>query len=170
MNKGLFINLIVLSAGFLFSMEAHACIGSDCKPCPDGFSITEKCCKTSDGKDCVFLKAEIEDCGLGQWQDYPLSVSFHSFSRMDCCKDATENNCRSIPHTNDFCGEGEFEAYPYSPVKKCCKDSTQNDCVTIRSKGRCGVYQLKDYPLQVNKCCDSTNSECVEITDCPKCM
>ena len=88
---------------------------------------------------------------------------------MVCCEDSTENSCISIPNTNDDCGKGEFKGYPYSPIKKCCKDSTQSECAIINSKGRCGEYQLKEYPLQTRKCCNSTFSECIEAKDCPRC-
>ena len=172
MKKVFLISLMFFCINISYPLKSFSCINSECKPCPDNFSIVSQCC-SPDGSDCIILNDEIEDCGKGRWQEYPVSVAFQSYSKMECCDDATENNCRSIPNTNDYCGQGEFKKYPYSPIKKCCKDSTQSECVVIRPKGRCGQYQLKEYPTQTSKCCNSDLSECTrvkKIEECTRCM
>lgn len=167
MKKILLLCAVFLGAEFVSPVETYACIGSKCTPCPDGFSVTGKCCNGSNGNDCVFLGKEIEDCGSGEWGEYPHSLPFAS---KECCKDPTENNCRFTPY-KQYCGTGEFREYPYSPVKKCCKDPDGNDCVTIRSKRQCGKYQLEQYPVRKGDCCNPDLTKCTGyVADCPKCI
>ena len=168
MKKTLLPGIVGWCMGIVLAFDASACIGSDCKPCPDGFSVTKKCCKGSDKNECVILNDVIEDCGVGQWSEYSKSIPVIS---NECCTDATENNCRFINHYKGFCGIGEFKEYPYSPVKKCCKDDGENNCVTIRAKRKCGKYQLEEYPLHKGDCCNPDFSKCTgHITDCPRCL
>jgi len=149
------------------STEAVACIGSNCKPCPEGYDLINKCCKSTDKNDCIFPGNEIEDCGVGQWSEYPNSLPF---TTKKCCTDETENDCRILPY-KDYCGRGEFREYPYSPTKMCCKDFEGRDCVTILAKRQCGKYQLKEYPLSVPDCCHSFLQRCTgKINDCPRCL
>ena len=167
MKKILSLCALVLCAGIFVSTEAHACINSKCKPCPDGFSPIGKCCSRTNESDCVFLTDEIEDCGLGQWKEYPRSVP--ALTR-ECCKNSTENNCRSTP-VKGYCGSGEYKEYPYSPLKKCCKDAEGKDCIEIRAKKKCGKYQLKQYPVRKGDCCNSERTQCTGyVNDCPKCL
>ena len=167
MKKILSLCVVVFCTGIFAPTETYACIGSKCEPCPDGFSPIGKCCSDSNKSDCVFLTGEIENCGSGQWSEYPLSVSIPS---KECCKDSTENNCRSTP-AKGYCGTGEYREYPYSPVKKCCKDSSKNDCIEIRAKKKCGEYQMEKYPQTEPDCCNSLFNKCTgHVNDCPKCL
>lgn len=160
---------MLLGVEILFSARASACINSDCKPCPLGFSVTPKCCKDADKTDCVILKKEVEDCGKGQWQDYPHSVAVKHSDY--CCTDATETHCLSSGNQMRYCGIGEEKDFPYSPVKKCCKNADEKDCVIFRAKGYCGKYQLESYPLWESDCCNSLFSKCTgHVKDCPKCL
>ena len=168
MRKVLLLGIAVFCVNIFLATNVFACIGSDCKPCPDGFSITRKCCKNSDENNCIILNGKIEDCGLGMWSEYPRSFPVLS---SECCKDSTENNCRFINHYKNFCGVDEFKEYPYSPIKKCCKDDKGNDCVIIRAKRKCGEYQLEEYQLRKGDCCNSDFSKCTgHVTDCPRCL
>lgn len=167
MKEILLLCATVLYISCLSPSETYACIGSDCTPCPDGFSITKKCCRNSDKKDCVNIENKIEDCGSGQWKVYPHSLPVSS---KECCKDASENNCY-FTHTEEYCGTGIYKDYPYSPIKKCCKDTNGNDCIIIKAKRQCGEFQLKEYPLQETDCCNPDLTECTgHITDCPRCI
>lgn len=167
MKKILFLCLGVFCVA-IFSERVSACADSNCKPCPDGFTITNKCCRDSDKNDCITLGNEIEDCGQGQWRDYPRSLPV---TTRGCCKDSTENNCLFINHFEGYCGKGDFEEYPYSPVKKCCKDTDDNDCIVIRAKRQCGEYQLQAYPVREADCCRPGSAECTgHVTDCPRCF
>ena len=163
----------LLSAFFILeifiSPKAWACINSNCKPCPIGFSVTQKCCKETDNEDCVILKKEIEDCGVGQWKEYSYSVSVKH--KDFCCTDATESRCRSSGNQIRYCGIGDEKEFPYSPVKKCCKDTDEKDCVIIRAKRDCGKYQLNDYPVRASDCCNLLLKKCTgSVTDCPRCI
>lgn len=166
MKKILLLYVAIICVGFL-SLQAHACIDSNCNTCPEGFSIVTRCCNSSDQGDCIILTDEIEDCGLGQWAEHPKSFSVPS---KRCCKDSSENYCRLIHH-EDYCGVGEFKDYPYSPIKKCCKDDDENDCVTISLKKKCGKYQLDNYSFTKSDCCNADFTECTGyVRDCPKCL
>ena len=43
MKKTLLPGIVGWCMGIVLAFDASACIGSDCKPCPDGFSVTKKC-------------------------------------------------------------------------------------------------------------------------------
>ena len=167
MNKILLFSIVLTSIGF-YSTHACACIGSDCKPCPTGFTVTQKCCKSTDSNDCVIIRRDkIEDCGKGEWKEYPRSLPIET---KECCTDESENNCRLIPF-KEVCGERAFLGYPYSPIKKCCKEGDDNDCVMIRAKRKCGEHQMKDYPEWTPDCCNSLLNKCTgHVKDCPKCL
>lgn len=169
MKEILFSAAIMLSAQIFFSATADACIDSDCKPCPVGFFVTQKCCKEADNDDCVILSDKIEDCGKGKWREYPhyLPVATKDY----CCTDAKENHCHTGGGQERYCGTGEDKEFPYSPVKKCCKDEKAEDCVVIRSKVYCGEYQLEDYPVWKADCCNSIFKKCTgHVKDCPRCL
>lgn len=115
--------IFLLSAFFvceiLVSSKALACINSNCKPCTIGFSVTQKCCKEADNEDCIVLKKEIEDCGVGQWKEYSYSVPVRH--KDFCCTDATENNCHGSGNQIRYCGIDDEKEFPYSPVKNVAK-------------------------------------------------
>ena len=161
------LQVVVAVSGIFFVTQAYACIGSDCKPCPDGFFPMAKCCAGPDSDDCVFLNDDIEDCGAGRWKEYPRSIPVDS---RECCTDATENDCLTLP-VRGRCGTGVFKGRSYTPLKKCCRDDASNDCVIIRAKKRCGKYQLEKYPSRRGDCCAPDLTKCTErVTDCPKCI
>ncbi len=169
MKRRLLTVMLLIGAGFLYVSRAEACIDSNCQPCPVGFSVTKKCCKEADKGDCVIIGDKIEDCGKGDWKDYPHSATVATTDY--CCEDETENSCRGGGGVAHYCGEGEYAAYPYSPVKKCCKDATENDCVVIRAKGYCGKYQLEEYPVWSADCCNKLLKKCTgSVKDCPRCI
>ena len=167
MKKILLLYAAVLCTGIFIPTETLACIGSKCEPCPAGFSPTRKCCSGSNENDCVVITDEIENCGIGQWREYPKSLPFLT---RECCKDSTEGNCRTTP-VKGYCGSGEYREYPYSPVKKCCKDSDGNDCVEIRVRKKCGKNQMKQYPVRKADCCNSKLTQCTgHVNDCSQCL
>lgn len=169
MKKSLLTVMLLIGAGFLYVSRAEACIDSNCRPCPIGFSVTKKCCKEADKGDCVTIGDKIEGCGKGDWEDYPYSAK--TTTTDYCCKDETENSCRGGGGVAHYCGEGEYAEYPYSPVKKCCKDATESDCVIIRAKGYCGKYQFEEYPVWSADCCNKLLKKCTgSVKDCPKCI
>lgn len=167
MKKISLLHAGIICAGIVTAGAALACIGSNCKPCPTGYDIVQKCCKKTDAEDCIFQDNEIEACGVGLWSEYPNSLNFRT---KECCKDETENFCRFI-HYEEYCGRGEFKDFPYSPIKMCCKDTEGRDCVIIRAKRKCGEYQLKEYSVRKPDCCHSFLQKCTgKVNDCPKCL
>lgn len=167
MKKISLLHAGIVCIGVLAAGAALACIGSNCKPCPEGYDMLKKCCSATDKENCIFLNDEVEDCGVGLWSEYPNSLDIKN---NECCKDATENNCRFIRY-KEYCGRGEFAEYPYAPIKMCCKDTEGRDCVTIRAKRKCGEYQLEEYPLTTPDCCHSFLQKCTgKVNDCPKCL
>ncbi len=165
--KKILLFFTALCIGTFSSLDSYACRNSNCKPCPDGFSYTKKCCKSSNRNECIVLGDEIEECGVGQWKAYPHSLPIVS---SECCTSSTEGNCRYLGDNKDLCGTGKMEEYPYSPLRKCCKDTEEKDCVTIKAKRRCGKYQLKDYPEGESDCCNSDLTECTgSVRMCPRC-
>lgn len=169
MKKTAVLSIAIWGMTVLGAAEVYACINSNCKPCPLGFSLAQKCCKAADSDDCIFLDEEIEDCGKGLWSEYPNSLPIKTDDF--CCEDATETHCKSSGGQERYCGTGETAEFPYSSVKKCCKDAEGDDCVIIRSKKICGKYQLEDYPLMKSDCCNSLIKKCTgHVKDCPKCI
>ena len=168
MRKILFLFAVISVIVIEGIKNVSACIGSECKPCPIGFSLTKKCCKDTNKSDCFILNDEIEDCGQGEWLEYP---EHFVVAVKECCKDLTENNCLFINHSKEICGQGEFKEYPYSPIKKCCKRADEKDCVIIRAKRKCGEYQLEQYPMHESDCCNSFFKKCTrKVQDCDKCL
>ena len=160
---------IIFAVGIVFTSKAEACIDSNCKPCPVGFSVAQKCCKEADHEDCVMLGKEVEDCGIGKWKEYAHSVPVKH--KDYCCEDATESYCLTSGGRERYCGMGEEKEFPYSPVKKCCKDETEKDCAVIRAKAYCGKYQLEEYPVPKADCCNALLGKCTgKVKDCPRCI
>lgn len=80
--KKILLFFTAMCIGTFFSLDSYACRNSNCKPCPDGFSYTEKCCRNE--TDCVIRDKYDVFCDKAGVKGYTQIVK-------DCCNsDFTE--------------------------------------------------------------------------------